>query len=93
MKTRGKELPPKIVHPKRREPVKNKPIGNQPKQYQCPHCGVVLEPDDSIEGMRVDCPACGDGHVHHADSFLGNVNTLGLATIESMWRASGHEVI
>lgn len=30
-----------------------------PKRYECPHCGVVLETDEPIEGTRVACPECG----------------------------------
>ena len=28
-------------------------------QIACPHCGVVLETEDSIAGAQVDCPECG----------------------------------
>ncbi|MBP1589169.1 MAG: hypothetical protein ILO10_03125 [Kiritimatiellae bacterium] len=31
----------------------------KPMRCQCPHCGVILETNDPIEGMRVDCPKCG----------------------------------
>ena len=35
----------------------------KPIRCQCPHCGVILETNDPIEGMRVDCPKCGDEFV------------------------------
>lgn len=34
-----------------------------PKRYQCPHCNAVLETDDDIDGMQVECPACGQEFV------------------------------
>jgi len=42
----------------------------QVRQYQCPHCGVVLETDEPIEGTRVTCPECGKEFV--AASLEGN---------------------
>ena len=32
---------------------------NQTTQYQCPHCGVLLETDQPISGTQVNCPECG----------------------------------
>jgi DNA-directed RNA polymerase subunit RPC12/RpoP len=29
------------------------------KRYECPHCGVLLETGEPIEGTRVACPECG----------------------------------
>ena len=41
--------------------MNDKTNANQSMRFQCPHCGVVLETDDSIEGMQVTCPACRGG--------------------------------
>lgn len=29
------------------------------QQYQCPHCKVVFETEETVDGSRVDCPECG----------------------------------
>lgn len=28
-------------------------------QYQCPHCGAILQAEEPIDGIHVDCPQCG----------------------------------
>ena len=35
----------------------------QTTRCQCPHCGVVLETNDPVAGMRVNCPKCGSEFV------------------------------
>lgn len=61
--------------------MKDKPNGNQPKQYQCPHCGVVLETDEPIEGAQVACPEC-DGKFIAKQIKMRKENSA--ATIRSM---------
>lgn len=39
--------------------MKTETTAQETTRCQCPHCGVILETDDPVSGMRVDCPKCG----------------------------------
>ncbi len=39
---------------------------SQLQRYRCPHCGALIEADEPIDGMQVECPACGHGFVAEA---------------------------
>lgn len=43
--------------------MKTESSPNQTTRCQCPHCGVVLETDEPVAGLRVDCPRCGSEFV------------------------------